>query len=146
MSSESSESLEQIERQLAGIKPGGAPCELRSAVLDGVRRELRAARWDRRLARVAAVLLVVGVGLNASIGLHTRNSRETGRRIAGTSSQSLLDTAVIVAEATDAATGRRFARQLAAMAGLELSSAEAAAIDAALRAKTAPATTNGHRG
>jgi hypothetical protein len=146
MSSESSESLEQIERQLASLEPGAAPRELRIAVLDGIRRELRAARWDRRLARIAAVLLVVGVGLNASIGLRSRNSRDAGRRIAATSSQSLLDTAVIVAEATDAATGRRFARQLAAMAGLELSSAESAAIDAALRAKSAPATTNGHRG
>jgi hypothetical protein len=139
------ESLDYVERQL-NVGVLGAPPALRAAVLAGIRRELRAGRWDRRLGRAAAVLLVFGVGLNASIGLRSMNARDARQPVAGTSSQSLVDTAVVVAEVTDAATGRRFARQLAAMAGLELSNAEAAAIDAALRAKTAPATTNGHRG
>jgi hypothetical protein len=140
------DSLEHVERQLAGLAPGTAPRELRGAVLARVQRELRGARWDRRLGRAAAVLLAVGVGLNVSIGVRSMNSRDARQQIVRTSPQSLLDTAVVVAEATDAATGLRFARQLAAMAGLELSSEDAAAIDAALRAKRAPATTNGHRG
>ena len=38
-------------------------------MLDDVERELRAARWDRRLARAAVVLLVVGVGMNAALVL-----------------------------------------------------------------------------
>ncbi|HEY3392829.1 MAG TPA: hypothetical protein VGK58_08985 [Lacipirellulaceae bacterium] len=138
------ESLDYIERQLRfGVL--GAPPALRAAVLAGIRRELRAARWDRRMARAAAVLLIVGIGLNVSIGVHSLNRQDTRQQIARTSSQSLVETAVVVAEATDAATGMRFARQLAAMSGLELTSAEAAAIDAALQRTTAPATSNGHR-
>jgi hypothetical protein len=46
--------------------------------------------------------------------------------------RSLVDTAVVVAEATDARTGRQFARQLAAMTGYKLTVDEAAAIDAAV--------------
>jgi hypothetical protein len=140
-----SESLEQIERQLAALQPSGAPRELRTAVLARVDRELRAGRWDRRLARAAVVLLVVGVGLNASVGLRSMNSRDTRQPITVTSAQSLVDTAVVVAEVTDAATGRRFARQMAAMAGVELTSAESAAIDAAVK-QAAPQATNGNRG
>ncbi|HEX2477497.1 MAG TPA: hypothetical protein VHK01_22260 [Lacipirellulaceae bacterium] len=140
------ESLEQIERQLIGLHPSAAPGALRAAVLAGVHRELQGARWDRRLARATAVLLVLGVALNVSIGVHSVNSRDTNQQIARTSSQSLVETAVVVAEATDAATGRRFARQFAAMAGFELSSAEAAAIDAALQRATLPETANRHKG
>ena len=146
MSSESSESLEQVERQMVGLQPIGAPRELRAVVLAYVDRELRSARWDRRLARAAAVLLAVGMGLNGLIGMRSMNSGDALHPIARTSSQSLLETAVVVAEATDAATGLRFARQLAAIAGAELTTAEEAAIDAALQRAAPPATANGHKG
>lgn len=138
------DSLEPIERQLSGVRPRGAPSELRAAVLADVRRELRAARWDRRLARAAAVLLVVGVGLNVAMGWRSTGLRDGSRQqvVQSTERNSLVDTAVVVAEATDAATGSRFARQLAAMSGRELSADEAAAIDAAVQRAAA----NGNKG
>ena len=55
--------LTAIEQQLASHTPAGAPDELRDAVLRGVRRELKSASWDRRLARTAATLLAVGIGV-----------------------------------------------------------------------------------
>jgi hypothetical protein len=100
-----------------------------------VQRELRSARCDRRWARAAAVLLAAGVGLNVAIGLRTVGSVDGSQQsvIRSSARKSLVDTAVVVAEATDAATGSRFARQLAAMSGRELTSDEAAAIEAAVR-------------
>lgn len=128
------DSLEQIERQVAGSSQLGAPPALRAAVLADVRRELRAGAWDRRLARAAAVLLAVGVGMNVAAGLQSAN--EIGDRLPVVTQpnprRSLVDTAVVVAEATDAQTGRQFARQLAAMTGRKLTVDEAAAIDAAV--------------
>jgi hypothetical protein len=128
------ESLKHLERQIAGAAMVGAPPALRAAVLADVGCELRAARWDRRLARAAVVLLVAGVGMNVAAGLQSENdvgghspvlAAENPRR-------SLVDTAVVVAEATDAETGRQFARQMAAMTGHKLTMDEAAAIDAAV--------------
>jgi len=130
----SDETFEQIERQIASVRRPGSPAELRGAVLGEVHRELLAARWDRRLARVAVALLVLGVGMNVAVGV--RSAFEVGRvrQVAVLSSrQSLVDTAVAVAEATDAQTGSRYARQVAAMIGHELTVDDAAAIDAAVR-------------
>jgi hypothetical protein len=126
--------LEQIERQVAGVAPEGAPPALRAAVLADVHRELRAARWDRRLARAAALLLVVGVGMNLAAGLQSENiaSKRPRGATQANSRRSLVETAIVVAEATDARTGRHFARQLAAMTGHRLTVDEAAAIDAAI--------------
>jgi hypothetical protein len=111
-----------------------------------VHRELRAGRWDRRLARVAAVLLVVGVGMNVAIGM--KGSGEGSRTLHVAESrtrQSLLDTAVVVAEATDARTGSQYARQLAAIIGHDLSDDDAAAIDAAVHHEPLNVT-NGKKG
>ena len=109
------------------------PSELRGAVLRDMERELRAARWDRRLGRVAVLLLVVGVGLNASLSLHVSTSPRPrpGQMAVDGARDSLIETAIVVAEATDVETGRRFARQLAAMSGRELTDQELAAIGAA---------------
>jgi hypothetical protein len=130
----SDESFEFLERRLAATGVQGAPGGLRGAVLGDVQRELRAARWDRRLARAAVLLLVVGVGLNVAISWRQDGAAGgSQQRIAKVNTrQSLVDTAVVVAEVTDAATGRRFARQLAEMTGGELTKGEAAAIDAAI--------------
>jgi hypothetical protein len=130
------ESLEQVEKQIGGLRPVGAPHELRGAVMAGVRRELRAAGWDRRLAKIAAVLLIVGVGLN--VGIAVTPEREYGRSLHMAESnarQSLVNTAVVVAEATDARTGGEYARQMAAMIGHRLTADDVAAIDAAVGAE-----------
>jgi hypothetical protein len=128
------ESLERIEWQIASARAVGSPVELRSTVLGEVERELRASRWDRRLARMAAVLIAAGVGMNTVIGLRTGMDDGRFAQPRGTDRRpSLVDTAIVVAEATDVATAQRFARQMAAMSGRKLSADEAAAIDAAVR-------------
>jgi hypothetical protein len=131
-------SLDMIERRIAGAGAPGAAQALRAAVLGDVQRELRAARWDRRLARAAVLLLVVGVGLNGAIGTHA--DRSVRRQMAGRTTQdALVQVAVGVAEATDPKTAQVYARQLAAMTGRTLSVDDAAAIDAAT-VRTAPST------
>jgi hypothetical protein len=129
------ESLNEFESQLSAAQSSGAPVELRRAVLDSVARELRAARWDRRLARAAVVLLTVGIGLNAyqvlsPLDATTLRNRQIAR--AG-SSENLIETAIVVAEATNADTGRLFARQWAAMSGRALTERELDAIDTSHR-------------
>lgn len=123
--------LNEFERQLEAARQSGAPAELRHVVLTDVRRELRTAHWDRRLARFAVLLLVVGIGANAALML--RGNPHAARSPAGgPTRESLVQVAVSVAEATDARTGRRFARQLAALAGRDLTGDEAIAIEAAV--------------
>jgi hypothetical protein len=142
------DAFQGIESQLAAVGPTAAPGGLRAAVLDDVARELRATRWDRRMMRAAAVLFVVGIGLNAAIGL--RSSASNGSHLrpnAHTASQqSLVEAAVVVAEATDAATGSRFARQLAAMSGNELTADEVAEIEAAVERGASHPAANGNKG
>jgi hypothetical protein len=142
------EELENLDRQLASLCLPHAPFELRGVVLADTRRELQAARWDRRLARAAAVLLIVGIGLNLPIGFPSASGTTVGeRRVARSGSQqSLLDTAIVVAQATDAATGSRFARQFAAMSGRALTDVEAAAIDAAIKRASTHGSINGTEG
>jgi hypothetical protein len=142
------DALEKVERQLASLPRNDAPYGLRAAVLANVSRELRAAQWDRRLARTASALLLVGVGLNMAIGLPSADLRggQSPTEARASSQQSLLDAAIVVAEATDAATASRFARQLAAMSGQELTHDQAAQIDAAVSRAADHGGTNGNRG
>lgn len=111
---------------------------MRAAVLVDVESELRAARWDRQLGRAAVGLLLIGLGLNVSAGWQLGGSTKERHEYVARSEvrPSLVDTAVIVAEATNAETARRFARQLAAMSGREITTDEAAAIDAAVQHST----------
>ncbi len=142
----SDESLERIERQLASLRPDGAPAELRGAVLAGVRSELRAARWDRRLARAAVVLLAVGVGMNVIVAVRPDGFVGRAPVARGPSQATLLAAAATVAEATDAETGIRFAHQLAALGGVALDSDQSSAIDAAARERAARHDANGKDG
>src|SRR5262245_61977757 len=99
----SDESLEQVEKQIAAIPAMGSPAELRGAVLGDVRRELRAARRDRRLARAATMLFVIGVGMNAALGLLPEQSDASRFAHSHVGSQpSLVEAAAVIAEATDA--------------------------------------------
>ena len=81
------------------------------------------------------MLLVVGVGMNAALVLGENETHVAPHRqlAARDSQQAIVDTAIIVAEATNGATGRQFARQLAAMSGRQLTDSEIAAIDASPR-------------
>jgi hypothetical protein len=134
----SDESWEQLEERLAAAGLG-APAALRAAVLGDVRRELRASRWDRRLARTAAAVMLLGVGWNAlNVAIDGRGDLRAGPGtervvVAEVRQDALVQMAATVAEATDAETGRRVARQLAMLGGRELSGEQNAAIDAALR-------------
>jgi hypothetical protein len=93
-------------------------------------------------------LLLIGVGLNASLVVRSSRLNDNQRVYsAGVNSrQSLVDTVIVLAETTDAATAGRFARQLAAMSGRELTEDEAAAIDAAVKRASRHSTTNGNKG
>jgi len=127
------EPLDEFERQLAATLSARAPAELRQVVLNDTERELRAACWDHRLARAAVLLLVVGIGMNASLALLDSRPHEprVGHVADDRTQKSLVETAIVVAEATDAETGRQFAQQMAALSGRELTDQEIATIDAA---------------
>jgi len=140
-----SDSFENLEQRLAAIPPRGAPSALRSAVFDDVHRELSAARWDRLLARAAAILLVVGVGMNAAIGVWPA-PQPTKHLIAGPMQHSFVQLAVSVAEATDVQTGRRYARHMATLTGRTLTGDDVAAIDAAVNRQVSPAMRIGDEG
>lgn len=140
------DSLAQVEAQLASLPTSGPPAALRTAVLTDVQRELRAACWDRRLACLAAALLVAGVGMNMAIALRPEwNSHRFANHGRPEAASSFVDTAIAVAEATDGATARNFTRQLATMAGYSLTADELEAIDAAVgnRAATRPMRNRG---
>jgi FPC/CPF motif-containing protein YcgG len=120
------EPFDEFESQLAAVRKGSAPSALRSAVLNDVDRELRASRWDRRLMRAAMLLLVIGVGFNTALVFDDARSESAFPRAAATarSREALIETAVVVSDSTDAATGRRFAEQWAAYSGRELTAQE----------------------
>jgi hypothetical protein len=139
------DSSDELERRLIATRMHGAPAELRGVVLGGVHRELSAARWDRRLARAAAVLLVIGLGMNLAIGLRS-DRLSNGSLLAAPREESLVQLAVSVAEATDARTARRYARHLATLTGRTLTSDEVAAIDAAVEPGVSHAVLNGNEG
>lgn len=104
-----------LEVRLNRCAPAGAPAELRGAVLGQVHRELRAACWDRRLGRVATVLLAVGVGMSGMV-YRLYPLTPTGRSTRPTP-QSIGRLAATVAEATDIQTAQQFVRQVAALEG-----------------------------
>jgi hypothetical protein len=124
------QSLAQLERRL-GANSDGAPESLRDAVLATTRRELRAQRWDRRLGRAAAALMLAGIGLNAGVGLISEHSTSSSTFA---TNDALVRTAVAVARATDVETGRLMAHQLAAIQDQSISAQQLAAIDAAIDA------------
>lgn len=139
--------LEHVERQIAAGGLPGAPSLLRAKVLADAQRELRAARWDQRLGRAAVLALVLGAGINAAIAIES--ARTGSARLAGIQRSklrpTLVETAVVVAEATDVPTARLFARQQAAMSGRALTNDESAAIEEAVR-RSASRAASGNKG
>jgi hypothetical protein len=135
MDSPNLDDLELIERQLTSLPLVSAPASLRSAVLRDVHRNLKAQRWDRRLARAAAALLAVGIGLNVTAGWHGEQ-RATNPPLAQSRPDVIARVAVLMAEATDAETGRQFARHLAALSGTTLTQQQEATIDREIRSRS----------
>jgi hypothetical protein len=107
------------------------PTALRAAVLNDMRRELNAARWDRRLGRVAVVLLTAGIVLNVLTSLPSNRAFDDSAQLVDRDA-TVVRTALAVASATDAETGRRYARQLAMLGGRSLTARQVAVIDAAI--------------
>jgi hypothetical protein len=133
-----------LEDQLARCTPAGAPTELRGVVRTQVQRELRAARWDRRLSRAASVLLVLGVGMSGLVhrlypltpaGPSTRPTPQAIGRLAAT-----------VAAATDIDTARQFARQMAALQGWSSQGEEMKTIQRIFQRSQTQMTPNGKDG
>ncbi|TWT74479.1 hypothetical protein Pla123a_33020 [Posidoniimonas polymericola] len=122
--------LTAVERRLNSRTSADAPGELRDTVLRDVRRELRAARWDRWLGRTAATLLVAGLALNSSLLL--RGDRDFAATGPAASERSLVQTAVAVARATDVETARQVANQISAFNGRILTAEQLGDLDAAI--------------
>jgi hypothetical protein len=114
---------QELERRLASAMPRAAPASLRAATLAKVERELRSMRFDRRLGRLAAAVFFVGIALNASLAMQgdARPAGAVKAPLAANSRIALAETAVVVAEATDAETARHFVRQMAALDGWDFS-------------------------
>jgi hypothetical protein len=129
----SDDTLNNIERQISTADVPGLPGELRSRVLADVKRELRAGRWDQRLARIVAAILIIGVGLNVLNVMRSRALDRPANLQAADVRASVVDTAIVVAQVSDVATAERFARQVAAVMGRTLTADEEAAIGAATR-------------
>jgi hypothetical protein len=110
---------DSLERQLDAALPPALPVELREAILGRVHGQLNAAKWDRRLGRTAIALIVLGVGLNALAGMRFSSPIDTNSNQA-IATDTILDLGATVAQATDAETGSRWARQLAALSGRTL--------------------------
>jgi hypothetical protein len=121
------DSFDSIEQQLARLQSPASPPSLRVPVLQAVHRELAAQRWDRRLFHLAAALLLIGIALNWSTGLPTHSTTARHVDIAART-ESIVDVALTIAEATDAQTGANFAQHLAALSGFSLSPQESAAL------------------
>jgi hypothetical protein len=99
------------------------------------------------LVRAAAVLLAMGVGLNGAIVVRSGWPASGGVPLADDRApRSLAETAVQVADATDAVTGRLLTRHLMALSGRQLGVDEAAAIDGAIEDRNQRTTTNGGDG
>lgn len=124
--------LEPLEDQLSRARPPKASAELRAPVLAAVNRQLAAQRWDRRLARLAAVLLVVGFGLNWTVGIRDEGRIQEAIGVAA-SPEAIVDAAVAAARATDVETGGRIAQHLSALGGSELSPQQLTAIERVIR-------------
>lgn len=118
-----------IEQQLAAEMPARAPAPLRDVVMKDVHHELKSARWDRRLAKVAGIVLATGIALNVALMV---SGDDITAPQATVSNASLVQTAVAVAKATDAQTARQMASQISAWNGHVMTTEQLATLDAAI--------------
>lgn len=137
---------DSVEMQLARLHPRVVVGGLREVTLERVHRELRSSRWDRRLGHVAAVLLVVGIGMNVA----TVNKRlllpTDGQLAARPTTESIAELAVSMAGVTDIETASLLARHLAALNGFPPGSHQAEAIEHEIYRRLSSAISNGKEG
>jgi hypothetical protein len=103
-----------IEQHLLRVTPKRAPVEMRSVILASMQSELRSARWDRRLARVAAVLMCLAVGLNGFFGWRGYQQRRLAE-LQRPTPQAIVEVTEMIALVTDEETGRWFEERLLAL-------------------------------
>ena len=128
------ESIHSIEHSLRSADLPIAPADLRANMIRTVHRRLSGERWERRLGRLAVAVLLIGVGLNWSVGWGDRNWPAGHGEIAvRPKSDSIVVVAVAIGQATDAETGQRMAQHLAALSGTTLSAEQASAINQAVQ-------------
>jgi hypothetical protein len=129
-----------VEQQLVRWATEGAPDELRAVVLRRVRRELRAARWDRRLVRAAVVLLSLGVGMNLVVAGGQGVSPD--RTAASPTAHEIGELAANLADATDVETASVFARRMASLGGWPERGEDLNTLEQEIRRRLSPATTS----
>ncbi len=131
------ESDASVEQQLASLQPCVSANDLRSATLGQVRRELRAARWDRRLGRTAMLLLAVGIGMSV-LTLQRPVSPRGGQLAVGATNRAIVELAVTIADATDVETARSIVLHLATLSGLPLSIQQTDALGSEIDRRLSP--------
>ena len=137
---------DSVEIQLARLQPRADVGGLRESTLGRVRRELRSSRWDHRLVRVAAVLLVVGIAMNVAT-IRDRRTLPTGGQLAThPTADSIAELAVTMAEENDVKTANIFGRHLASLKGLPLDSHEVVAIEREIDRRLSTTVSNGKDG
>ena len=104
----------ETERELMEAVPRPAPSQLRSAVLKSVQSELRSARYDRLLARIAVTTMGFAMALNLSVGWRA-HQQELAANLARPATGSIVEVANTISLVTDEQTGKWFERQLAVL-------------------------------
>jgi hypothetical protein len=94
---------------------------------------------------MAAMLLVVGFGLNWTVSLRDEGTIPGGVSVA-TTPEAIVDVAVAVARATDLETGSRIAQHLAALGGTALSPQQLTALEQVIQRRVKTGLTNRKEG
>jgi hypothetical protein len=118
-----------LETLLVDAHSQHAPAHLKTAVLSQVNRQLKSSRWERRLARTAASVLMLGLALNVMLMRSEMAIPTTNRYAEFLGEDSIVQMGKTVAEVTDAETGTLYAKQLAFFYGRQLTEQQSNAID-----------------
>ena len=137
---------DSVEEQIARLQPRAAVAGLREATLGRVNRELRSSRWDIRFGRVAAVLLLMGIGINVAT-VNKRLVLTTGVQLADRpTAESIAELAVTMADVNDSRTVSIYARHLATLSGFPIGSLQANAILKEVDRRLSSTVSNGKEG
>lgn len=130
------ELIDPVEEQLRVLPMGEAPKGLRDVTLATVRRQLAAARWERRIARTTVLLLLLGVALNVRFDTDQEHRSEVDVALKSMP-ENIIEVGVTVAEATDPETGSRFAKRIANLVGSQMTRQQVIALEQAIQNRMA---------